>query len=83
MKINHLARAFQALMLDHSEMPFYQYIHYCCFRSLQQLWLALNESESIDGFFHMLTKDCSVATSAMDYYALFKLNRNKSGAQET
>ena len=46
-------------------------------------WLALNESESIDGFFHMLTKDCSVATSAMDYYALFKLNRNKSGAQET
>ena len=82
-KINHLARSFQALMLDHSEMPFYQYIHYCCFRSLQQFWLALNESESIDGFFHMLTKDCSVATSAMDYYALFKLNRNKSGAQET
>lgn len=74
-KINQLADSFRSLMQDHSDEPFHQYIHYCCFRSLQQFWLALHTSESLDEFFHLLTKDCSIATSAMDYYALFKLGR--------
>lgn len=72
-KINELASQLQAHIRGCSVTDLNRYFHYCCFRSVQQLWFILNRSANVDEIITRLSKDCAVALNVMDFYALSKL----------
>lgn len=67
-KFNDLAVKFQKHLNEIDCRDFNQYIHFCCFRSLQQFWMALTESKDVDTLIQILTCDCSMIISNLDFY---------------